>query len=329
MSDTPANTLPTGTASRRGRWSMLIAIVLAVVLLWLAFQGADWNTMLQTVRAADPLYLVAALVIMAGSYVARSLRWRVLLNAAAPTSVLTAFWGTCAGYLGNAFLPARAGELLRTYLISEKTGASKGYVLATALTERLFDAVLLVATMLLLLGQFAQIPEWITGATRTMGIIGLAGALILLAAPRMTVLVERVLTRLPLPTRWSDRIAALITHFLQGFGALQTPGRAFSFTFFTLMAWTLDVILALQIGHAFGVTFEVTHVLLLLAAVGLGSAAPSTPGYIGIYQFVAVTILTPFGYSQDFALVYILAYQLINYTLVTIFGLIGLWMLRK
>jgi hypothetical protein len=95
------------------------------------------------------------------------------------------------------------------------------------------------------------------------------------------------------------------------------------------MAWTLDVILALQIGHAFGVTFEVTHVLLLLAAVGLGSAAPSTPGYIGIYQFVAVTILTPFGYSQDFALVYILAYQLINYTLVTIFGLIGLWMLRK
>jgi len=48
---------------------------------------------------------------------------------------------------------------------------------------------------------------------------------------------------------------------------------------------------------------------LLIAALGLGSALPSTPGYIGIYQFVAVTVLVPFGFSRSDAIAYILVAQ--------------------
>lgn len=50
------------------------------------------------------------------------------------------------------------------------------------------------------------------------------------------------------------------------------------------------------------------------------SAAPSTPGYVGVYQFVAGTVLVPFGLSRDAALVYILAFQTITYGVVLFRG---------
>jgi hypothetical protein len=82
------------------------------------------------------------------------------LNAEGTVSVPTVFWATTAGYFGNNFLPARAGELVRTFMISSASGLESSYVLATALSERVADAVALVvisAVVLLILP--AQLVE--------------------------------------------------------------------------------------------------------------------------------------------------------------------------
>ena len=57
---------------------------------------------------------------------------------------------------------------------------------------------------------------------------------------------------------------------------------------------------------------------LLLTGIGLGSSLPSTPGYLGVYQFVAMTVLTPFGFSRDAALAYILVAQALGYAVILI-----------
>jgi uncharacterized membrane protein YbhN (UPF0104 family) len=62
---------------------------------------------------------------------------------------------------------------------------------------------------------------------------------------------------------------------------------------------------------------------LLTAGLALGSALPSTPGYVGIYQFVAISILTPFGLSRTAAIAYILLFQALNYVIVLSLGSIG------
>ena len=68
---------------------------------------------------------------------------------------------------------------------------------------------------------------------------------------------------------------------------------------------------------------------LLLAGLGLGSALPSTPGYIGIYQFVAVRVLTPFGFSRTDAIAYILVAQALMYIVIGVWGALGLWRYRR
>ncbi len=63
---------------------------------------------------------------------------------------------------------------------------------------------------------------------------------------------------------------------------------------------------------------------LLIASLGLGSALPSTPGYVGIYQFVAVTVLGPFGFSRTDAIAYILVAQALTYVVIGFWGSLGI-----
>jgi uncharacterized membrane protein YbhN (UPF0104 family) len=79
----------------------------------------------------------------------------------------------------------------------------------------------------------------------------------------------------------------------------------------------------LQIHVAF------TQAIVLLASLGLSSALPSTPGYVGIYQFVAVTVLEPFGIARESALTLILVSQILNIFLVSLLGGIGLWRVSR
>jgi uncharacterized membrane protein YbhN (UPF0104 family) len=69
--------------------------------------------------------------------------------------------------------------------------------------------------------------------------------------------------------------------------------------------------------------------LLLLAGLALASSAPSTPGYVGVYQIVAVGILPAFGISKSDAIAYILVLQGLSYVVYIFWGLCGLWQLKR
>lgn len=309
-------------------WSFVLTIALALVLLYLAFRGVDWGEMLRTVQQGRLEFLFLGFLAMSASYFLRGLRWRVLLSAEKTLHPVTVFWGTCVGYLGNAFLPARAGELIRTALISQRSGIAALYVLATALTERIMDAALLVLIVVFMLSTFEGMPEWLISAQQVMLIIGVGGMIGLLLAYRLKGLILAVVTRLPLPERIEAKLLEFIEQFLLGTRAFQNPGRAVSFIALTAVIWAMDVVVGLQIAQAFGLEISAAEVLFLLAALGLSSAIPSTPGYVGVYQFVAVTVLEPFGIGQSEALVYILAFQAVTYAVVMIWGGLGLWRLN-
>ena len=113
----------------------------------------------------------------------RALRWRILLNAEANLGVWTVFRATMAGYLGNNFLPARAGEVIRSLLISRRSNLSKTYVLTTALSERLMDVIALVlASSIVLMGVHPK-PAWMADLSRSMAIVAAIGALTVTVVP--------------------------------------------------------------------------------------------------------------------------------------------------
>jgi len=317
--------------ARRARLSRLIALaavlLLGGVLLVLAVRGVSWSAMGATIQHGQPLYLALAFATLSVSFCLRGLRWSVLLNAEKPVTPLTGIWGIAVGYLGNFFLPARAGELIRSAMIARATALSTSYVLATALTERIVDAVALVLISLLTLTAVASMPGWLLAASKVTAVVGLGGLVVLFLAPRYERVLSGLLTRLPLPSTVRARLVSLLAQFLLGMRALQEARRALSFASLTAVVWLIDSVVAIEVATAFHLALAVPQALLLLAALGLASAVPSTPGFVGVYQFVAATVLTPFGFSRSQALVFIIALQAVNYAVVIVWGGTGFWRL--
>jgi hypothetical protein len=92
-------------------------------------------------------------------------------------------WATALGYLGNySFRRGRVNS--SGTALAHKTTINAGYVLATALTERIFDALALVVISFAALND-ERCTENLIIATRTMAAVGLLGTLGVLVAPRL------------------------------------------------------------------------------------------------------------------------------------------------
>ena len=129
-----------------------------------------------------------------------------------------------------------------------------------------------------------------------------------------------LLTRFSLSERLRARLASLIESFVGGLAGLRSWRRLRHFALYTVLIWSLDGVMAVVLGKAFGMDLIWTEGVLLVAILGLASALPSAPGYIGVWQFAAVTVLVPLDFSQAQALVYVTALQMCNYLILLIFG---------
>ncbi len=272
-------------------------------------------------------YFLPAIVVGLINFLIRSQRWGILIRAQKPVSTSTLFWACGTGYLGNNFLPFRAGEVIRSVTLGQKAGISKVYVFATAMTERVIDAIFLTLLALLLIPTLGSVPNWLLPVMRGVGILGFAALTVLFVAPRLRKVILSLLDHLPLPGSWRSTFVDMVEQFLLGATSFQNPGRAALFLLFTCLIWVMDGIGMMIAARAFSMEIHLSQSLLLLVGLGLSSAIPSVPGYVGIYQFVAVTVLALFGYPKGQALAFILVVQAMNMLMTLAWGLIGLWKL--
>jgi uncharacterized protein (TIRG00374 family) len=329
----PTSTFPSTTTEKRlstpKAISLVVACGLAAVLLAYSVRGIDWRQVVSTARHANGIELAAVMALATGSLFLRSLRWRLLLSAELSVSVASAFWATAAGYFGNNFLPARAGELVRTAMIASRLRLDPAFVLATALSERAADAVALVVFAAAALVALPVRPGWTSAAVKPFAVIGLVGVLSIAVLPRIESAAANVLNLLPLPQRMRQKLASLLEQVLRGIRTFHDARRLFGFLGFTLLIWSSDAVGAVLGAAALGFDMSLPVAFLLLASLGLGSALPSTPGYVGIYQFVAVSVLTPFGFTRTDAVAFILVAQALSYVLIGFWGSLGLLIHRR
>ncbi len=319
----------TAKSSRSRLFYWAVALALAGVLLYYSLRGIEWRQVWTILTGADLRFVAMAVGTITGALFLRALRWRILLQSRTPVDVPTAFWATSAGYFGNNFLPARAGELVRTVMISARTGLAKAFVLTTALSERLSDAIVLVFIGSVILLTLPVRPGWFEHAAKPFATIGLLGAAAIAVLPKLERLWRYLLNRLPIPHKIRDKLLDALEHVLMGIRAFHDAGRLFRFVSATILIWFVDATGTIIGMHALHMSVNLPVAFLLITGLALGSALPSTPGYVGIYQFVAVSVLTPFGFSRTDAIAYILLAQALQYSVLTVLGLVGFAWFRR
>jgi glycosyltransferase 2 family protein len=321
------NLQPSSPSKGRSRYYLIAALAISALFLWLALRQVNWVDFLATVEHARIELLVLSLLISCVSIFGRSMRWRILAGSEKPLPPLAMFWATNVGYLGNNILPARSGDVLRSFLVGRKAELSFWWVLATTVTERVIDALVLILLGLVLIPIVGNLPPWLWSAMRAVGGIGLVGLAVLFISPYLDNQIHWIVSHLPVPPAWQKRVLGLVNQFLLGARAFIHPGRALGFFLLTAIVWSVDGFGGTVLARALHLSLSFPQALIYLIALGLSSAIPSSPGYIGVYQLVAVTILPLFGINQSQALALILAQQILTLLLTLLFGLIGLWQL--
>jgi hypothetical protein len=231
-------------------WKWPAAIGLAGALLYFALRGVDWRRAWIIVSHCRLKYLLLACGCSTLSYVVRAMRWRLLLTAKEKLAPTTVLWASSVGYLANAYLPARAGELVRTVMISSRSRLTKTYVFTMAMTERVIELIVLVVMASLMSLTLALKPLWLSRLLLlvTIGTLGAAALLLVLAK------IDRARTgfiaRLPVSPVTKNRLHDIAASVALALIAVRNPLRLLKVCAFSTIIWTLDATSAVILAHA-------------------------------------------------------------------------------
>lgn len=259
-----------------------------LVLLFLT-RPADAD-LLAALRSTDPAWLLLALAAYAASYLARALRFRLLLHSVRPP-LLQLARVVAVHNLFNMLMPARTGELSYVVLAKRRFGVRTAEGAATLVVARLFDvlgiAVFFVAASLVAgAGEDARGADLFTGAVI---LLALSAALLvgLVSATNVLVsLAERTAgrfgaSRRPLGARLLHAARA-VRDELQHVQARGTGGRVF---LVTEAQWLLTFLTCWSLLKAAGVDFPFPASVLGSTGLSVALILPvNTFGNVGTFE---------------------------------------------
>jgi uncharacterized protein (TIRG00374 family) len=232
-------------------------------------------------------FLAGAVALSAANLALRSRAWQQILRAALPDERIryrTAFGAYCAGVGVNAIIPARAGDIMKMFLIKRSTrDAHYPTLVGSLVAETVLDFFLAGSLLLWALSagllpglRLPEIPAFDLSWAFRNGWVVLA----ILAAIAVLAFVA------------GRRVRRFWREFGQGLAILRTPGRYLaSVVPWQLVGWVCRVAGAWFFLEAFAVPGSLENALLVQVAGSLGALFPATPGGLGPTQALLVVLL--------------------------------------
>jgi uncharacterized membrane protein YbhN (UPF0104 family) len=257
----------------------------------------------------DIALLGAAVLVYALVTLARGWRWhRIMLHNGVPHERSDAFALCVVGYAGNNVLPARGGELLRIFLLSQRSGARKRDVLGSVIAERVLDAVALV--LLLVLLSLGKVAGSSPGDTQSVTAFALLGAAV------VGVVAALVLRR-------RERLARVVARIRPVVAASRGLLGLWGLMLFAVTAglWILEGVIVWLVGQSLGLEVSVVEGVFVLVLAGMFAVIPSAPGYVGTFDAGMLVALGRLGISDGPAVAYALLVRFVLYVPITVVGL--------
>ena len=307
-------TLPEVPGNRRSR-SLAVAAIIGIpasaAFLLLAIRDADLGAVWATVQDVRLGPLFAAVACMAVVYYLQAARWRRIAGTAHGQGRFLEM--VVAGVAVNNVLPGRVGDLLRARWVA-RGAFSGGRGLATVVVDRIFDLFALAAFLLLTL-PFVTNQGWVDRIV--------VGTLLVLAALVGGLVASRAYARRKARERRVHRglVRRFVRDTIDGLSDPMSPtARPHELALLSLGAWLAWAVAATLAARSVGVELGVAQALFVTAALNLGVAIPSSPGFVGTYQWLGVSALALFGVSREAGLAFAIVMQAAWYVPTTLVG---------
>ena len=313
-------------ASSPRRWLRIgVGWLVAVVFITLAFRRVSFDAVISALATARVAPLLLALAAVAAGFAVRIVRWWWMLRALEPALPVRACVRPFLVSIAiNNTVPLRVGDVVRAVGFRSALRSSAMAVAGTLLVERLLDVVVLLA--LLFAGLFALghavVPRPFVVAGSVVGVIAGGGLLALIFFPALLRrMVAWMIERVPLlPGTLRGRCLQLSEQLFDALLVLRPVGRALTLLAATVLAWGLEGSAYACVAWSLGADGSVFAPWFALATGTLATMIPSSPGYVGTFDYFAVQGLTAFGASHVIALTFALLVHLLLWLPVTVVG---------
>ncbi|NWJ98796.1 MAG: flippase-like domain-containing protein [Chloroflexi bacterium] len=300
-----------------------LGLLVSLLFLYLAFQGQDFGKIGQALSEANYWWLLPALgAYFLGVWI-RAVRWHYLLGPLKKVPVKRLFPVVVIGYMANDVLPVRMGEVVRSYVLGRRENVSKTGTLATIVVERIMDGI----TMLLFLSStalFVTINKDIEGIERLASIVFLIFIVIffIVASSRSLLLKLEAFGLKLLPALIRPKVAGIADKFIDGLQVLRQWRDLMAVFSLSVLAWLCEAAMYWMVALAFtGLNLTWQAVIMTLAVANLFTLVPSTPGYVGPFDFAANKVLVSvFLVNRELASSYVILLHAALYFPVTLWG---------
>ncbi len=318
------------------RWQFWVGLVISAGFLYLALRGLELSEVWGPLRTARYWWLLPGVGVYFVAVWVRAWRWHYLLRPVKVVPTPKMFPIVAIGYMGNNIYPARAGEVLRAYVLKQKEDVSISASLATVIVERIFDGVVMLGFVFLNLPELATLTgsSGFIGNIQTLalwGSVAFLGALaVFLLAAMFPIRAEKVITRLVgifLPERIRQAVLEVVLKFLHGLESLRSPREAIMVLITSIIIWLLETGKYWLVMHAFDFQVSFFALMLMNGIVNLATTIPSAPGYLGTFDGPGIAVLSAFGVDQGVATGYTLVLHAALWFPITLLG--GYFMLRE
>jgi glycosyltransferase 2 family protein len=318
-----------------GRWIRPAAgLIVTGGFLWLALSRVDVHEVTAVAAQIQGRTLVAAVAFLAAGYAARIVRWWWMLrvgNSEIPLG--SCAWPLLVGVAVNNVVPFRAGDALRVLGFREQLRATAARLVGTLLIERLLDLTLLLVFLLVGISQLA-LTDVPTVQLRIVVVAAGAAAsiwvVLLLSSRRLEAFLVHLARRTWFSSRGRGNTAG--EHIRQFFAALyllRSARIALQLLGISAVVWGCEgaVFALVASGLAYG--GPLFGPWYALATGTLATLIPSSPGYVGTFDFFAMSGLMAYGARRPAAAAFAVLVHAVLWLPLTAAGLVYLSLPRS
>jgi uncharacterized protein (TIRG00374 family) len=292
-------------------FGLVVGVPVSLLFLWLAFRSADVDAVWDAAREADLGLLLLAMPAIALVYVFQAARWRRIADSEHPA--LGVFFEMVVGAVAcNNVLPGRLGEFFRARWLGVAAPMSYGRALGTVGLDRGSDLLTLFLFLVVSL-PFVASTAWV-GEIVAGGAVLVALLILALAAARIY---ARVKHR---ERRERGRLRRIVRDTIDLLAEPLGRRRVAVVLALSVLAWAAFAFAVWLVARSLGIELDVVDCIFVTAVLNLGVAIPSSPGFVGTYQWLAVSALGVFDVAREDALAFSFLLQATWYVPTTLVG---------
>ncbi len=278
-------------------WALLAAIVVyGGLAMW-----SDSQEVGAEIRNINGSLLIPVILLTLANYVMRCGKWVYLLRT---LEVKISLRDACRIFfagLSMTISPAKAGEFLKPYLVTKRTGVPMATTSSALLAERLTDIIAIISLMALSIGGIGAGA----GGNHTLGLVIIAGlittGLVILSVEGLSLGLIGLLGKIPL----LKRLAPKIEELYRGMRACLAPLPFLMMTIVSFVAWGLECIGYLYVFKAMGLEVSLeSATFIYTAGTVVGGLLSILPGGVGAAEgsMVGLCMAKPLELSSPQAL---------------------------